>query len=986
MALVLTLAAVVLVTVIITAFFSKALINRQISFSSTNLIKTGILSQSAEDWIVGELREEIRNGSTPTTVTTATGSGVAIYTPSSAAKIVPTRDSSLAEANLVRISSDNPPPTASALKASSVTASTASLNNRYVSLSRWDKIALRSSPTSSTTEPKWVLVTREGVPSTGTVVPSSAGDKNDKNNYVVGRFAYAIYDEGGLLDANLAGAPSTVSATDASKKGLVALADLTALGLSSTQATGLADWRNAATKSDYINYIFGLGSTHGAAAANGFTEIAAGDNTFLNRQDLINYASSQSLNTTSLNYLSTFSYEKNSPSIAAGSDATLNPDFSKLISPVTHKPLQRFPLSRFALLDQNPSTLSAPDRADILKYFGLVPGTGASDTYRVWQYKSATVGSAAAAISSGTDPDLFELVHDAIANGSLGVYEPDSTNINVPIMNIRDSAGGSTPYSAEANPSHQVARIIANMIDQYDTDNYPTTIITGSNPVANTVYGIEHLPYFSELLLNTCFPNGVADKTGATFSLYFKLWDPHRGPVPAKGPANVRIVITHAGSYNIKYVGGSGDQSCYNNTQQTLDATYTSNGIAIGPLSTYANPAIVTGSIALAPPELSSTYGAVSTLDLHITSLSVALQYQDADGNWHTYTTFAGHDNDSGATGLYFDNTVYKSSNTDPNFKNYGPAYPNLDVPKPDPRTFRFRTGATRYPYLCSGTGTLGSETAPNHYNYITEHFPSFYGSNGGGGSFASAGMLYKNDGTSNVAVKDHDGTARVGDGHLGANPMSLSSDTARPIILNRPFRSVGELGYVYRDSPWKSLNFFSSDSGDAGLLDIFSLGEGDVVAGRTSLNTAHPEVLQALIQGTLTDEVTTTGTISVSSAQTIADDITNQTKTATSTPAPIEYLSGIATQLTNHASTVDTNYPAIKTQREALARALAAGTQTRTWNLLIDMIVQSGRYPPKPSGLGKFVVEGERHCWLHVAIDRYTGEVLQTQREVVNE
>jgi len=32
------------------------------------------------------------------------------------------------------------------------------------------------------------------------------------------------------------------------------------------------------------------------------------------------------------------------------------------------------------------------------------------------------------------------------------------------------------------------------------------------------------------------------------------------------------------------------------------------------------------------------------------------------------------------------------------------------------------------------------------------------------------------------------------------------------------------------------------------------------------------------------------------------------------------------------------------------------------------------------------FIAEGEQHYWVHVAIDRFTGEVLDKQIEVVNE
>jgi len=72
--------------------------------------------------------------------------------------------------------------------------------------------------------------------------------------------------------------------------------------------------------------------------------------------------------------------------------------------------------------------------------------------------------------------------------------------------------------------------------------------------------------------------------------------------------------------------------------------------------------------------------------------------------------------------------------------------------------------------------------------------------------------------------------------------------------------------------------------------------------------------------------------------------------------------------------------------QRESIARALGEADQTRTWNLMIDVIAQSGRYPPNASTLAGFVVEGEQHYWVHVAIDRLTGEVLDKQIEVVNE
>ncbi|MGI8481730.1 MAG: hypothetical protein ACR2MF_06675, partial [Chthoniobacterales bacterium] len=74
------------------------------------------------------------------------------------------------------------------------------------------------------------------------------------------------------------------------------------------------------------------------------------------------------------------------------------------------------------------------------------------------------------------------------------------------------------------------------------------------------------------------------------------------------------------------------------------------------------------------------------------------------------------------------------------------------------------------------------------------------------------------------------------------------------------------------------------------------------------------------------------------------------------------------------------------KTQRESIARALSEVAQTRTWNLMIDVIAQSGRYAPGATNLANFVVEGEQRYWVHVAIDRFTGQVIDRQIEVVKE
>jgi hypothetical protein len=83
---------------------------------------------------------------------------------------------------------------------------------------------------------------------------------------------------------------------------------------------------------------------------------------------------------------------------------------------------------------------------------------------------------------------------------------------------------------------------------------------------------------------------------------------------------------------------------------------------------------------------------------------------------------------------------------------------------------------------------------------------------------------------------------------------------------------------------------------------------------------------------------------------------------------------------------TTSQNNQTVKARREVVPRAISSVSQTRVWNLLIDVVAQSGRYPPGETDPKKFIVEGEQHYWVHVAIDRFTGQVIDRQVEVVKE
>ncbi|MEI9999834.1 MAG: hypothetical protein WDO13_12095 [Verrucomicrobiota bacterium] len=136
------------------------------------------------------------------------------------------------------------------------------------------------------------------------------------DNYVIGRFAYAVYDEGGLLDINAAGYSSTTGLTPdqiQALKGTLAGADPTMMTQMGIDSNALVAWRNASTgttPASYLSYVTN------AASTNGFLQIATGDRMFLNRQDLIKAAQNGTagLTTNALPNLATFTRESTMPS------------------------------------------------------------------------------------------------------------------------------------------------------------------------------------------------------------------------------------------------------------------------------------------------------------------------------------------------------------------------------------------------------------------------------------------------------------------------------------------------------------------------------------------------------------------------------------------------------------------------------------------------------------------------------------------------
>jgi Tfp pilus assembly protein PilX len=230
-------------------------------------------------------------------------------------------------------------------------------------------------------------------------------------------------------------------------------------------------------------------------------------------------------------------------------------------------------------------------------------------------------------------------------------------------------------------------------------------------------------------------------------------------------------------------------------------------------------------------------------------------------------------------------------------------------------------------------------------------------------------------------------------------NPLSPRQQESRPIILNRPFSTVAELGYVFSDTPWKNLDLSTPESGFAPLLDVFCINDTDntagLVAGKANLNSAQPPVLRSILNGAYKDEYNGAATpLSPTEAQTFASALV--AKTGTAALMNVSGLVGTWMSGSNYdgfsasLSSTDVYTNNISRYREASIRALTASGQTRVWNLMIDVVAQTGRYPQNASGasnpLAAFLVEGEQRYWIHVAIDRLTGQVIDKQIELVKE
>jgi Tfp pilus assembly protein PilX len=634
MALVITLSLVVLVTVAAVAFFSRATSNRSIESSRANEVLADQLAQTAAAHVMGQFLQEIAAGSNATTV-----NGTTIFRPLTPANAVPQRrlvlssmTSNATFTNLVRQSG----PADSAQPDADGTAAPAA-NGRSITGTAWSKpLLLNGASTTSTpgtfsannTLPQWIYITRNGT--TGNLTTLSA-------NAVVGRFAYNVYDTGGLLDANVAGCPTSVSSNSTLLKEIkdtLAGADLTALLGNSTTAVAaindLIQFRNpgyASSPADYINYVKDAKKrgflTINASSGNASSNSTTLNNFFTTRQDLIRYAQStnSTVLTNALPYLTHYSRALEQPSFIphpdrpritptsqpppvpawppiptsyqgnnnyAGGDDIINLASGGFLSVRVQSPFTRLngtaaipgePLvkTRFALSNLTRVTTNATASQSPTDPIYARFGISRSNPSEPWTYNHGNpqrILTLSEVSTQNREPDFAELLKSAIHAGSLGKGAvSDATPYN----------SAHFQYPSDVNADLQILQIMANLIDQAKSDNFPTRIQLNDGNI-RTVYGTQNLPYIyswryfgvttqapvpsigrHDVLKITAGSNATSTTNGtsptvgyiyrsttgtssnqglASYLIIPTIWNPHdaNSPVSTTGPLRFRVV------------------------------------------------------------------------------------------------------------------------------------------------------------------------------------------------------------------------------------------------------------------------------------------------------------------------------------------------------------------------------------------------------------------------------------------------------------
>ncbi len=989
-ALIVVLSVIVLLTGVTLAFFIKSRNLRMIEASGAGRIRSEILAQSAIVYTVGLLTHEVTDpaSSTPLAIT-----GGKLFLPKTPLNFSPKLQikTSLNSARthmpgLIKQSIPAMDPLATA-----ISSGTTNRVGRSVEVSRWNEpwFYFSSGPFNVPARaPNWIYFDDSGATAT-----ASAS--------IQGRAAFNIYQVDSLLDLSVAGYPSALNG-DVVKinalKSTLAGADLTKIGafvaVLDDPSNRFVDVRSRRSVRDgsYLAKVLGN--------RNGFLEPPAGDTQFVSRLDLLRFSRSVQLNNNPLAYLSAWMRTLEAPSwnpptptaanlfapaVLRTSDATINVDHldgsveSRDLKEGTPVASRRFPLSRLGWFDASPS---AQRNTALARYFSLTAGGNG-----VWLYQDSGIKTLSELAGEGREPNFFEMLKAAIVTGSLG----------------KAFATGDAALSAErdGDADLQILRIGACIIDSAGGGNHPTVLAINRGAGLRYVCGVKDLPYLYGVRFRQIVKTDSAGSVVQIDQLAIPiLVNPHAtalavatrppvrlrmegavvgpsatiagndvaltprivsGPVGVVGPE--RVMAVESGAYRypspvLEWTPPSGG-SLPEMAQPQMPDYFTESGRAFWLASGNGSPAPTDGKAELE-------------------NFNLVMEYWNGV-IWVPYDALIGDGRGYPATGLGASTPVTFSSTAAEAPGNVDFAAPDtLYFLKPDPRTNRWgiaRGKTASDPWDADPRRRLPDTAATS---YIAALTPS--------GVFP--------------AVADPDQLVRENDLQIGSalgvkemkHPLgdtwsqaitNVPSEERMP-ILHRPFYTVGELGAVFRDQPWKTLDFATPASGDAALLDYFCIqetGPDAIVAGRINLNLqSPPDTLDNQMAGTsfLIGGSTALGKGEV---ELLRQEIVNVTRTAPFTsPAGLVGVPAV-TKLSDPLKSS-------KQRREAAVRALGSAGQTRTWNFFVDLIAQSGNLAPASStNLGQdFMVQGEYRFWLHVAIDRLTGKVIASHLEAYQE
>ncbi len=1112
MALVVTLALLVLVTIATMAFFSRATATRVTESSRSNLILADQIAATGANHALSEFLADIVSGSNSTLT-----SGK-YYVPNSPERMLPGISIS---SSISSNATDFAALTRQSLGGDST--GDPSQNGRTITAEAWNLPHLLGGTGFASTDqlPTWIYLSKNGTTSSSAI-----------QGETIGRFAFNAYDVGGLLDINVSGHGGNLSDLLKKAKGGPFAADLSAILSPSSQADGATSWPPTwRLTGPWAGFNPGTdGFDHYATQGwrQPFFKDGSSDRMFASRQDLIRYAKRYAstfggVDRPALQYLTTFSRSLPEPSLPAVDATTLgfpladhfaatyNGAFEftgyrddgtkysyeiKAGSPVLHK---KFSLAKIArttgngtqswLTPTGPATGISP--AAIKAVFGLKWNSSAER----WDYTSPDgttmtdhIKSLSEVAALNRPPDFFEILKAGINPDSLGGSQ------NQTGANIFDN----TQKLLQSSEDYQIFRIGASIIDNADGDNYPTRIafdLAGEVEAA----GVEDLPYLSSAFMRFAFQRAEilpanSNKwrfTNMKFLIVPLLFNPHReGDVlpPGMNPSDLRVEIQ---SGNVAEIGAVKGNSTYSDIPFMQSTTYppadfpraistqsktitSSHRIGISTLDGKGDigiPASLTNSFVLTTLDNQNPFPTTGTFPLpqlnqravaRLTDFSMVLTYKSPGGNYRVYDCLGGaatsawsistdkmtfgaplsmaHTGQRGYTFQIYDQNIaaigaaqllkfdprttryglsysYAQTGQNPNIKNndtfLNPPSFTLTIP-PEPNKF-----AVLAPTDVPDWGTYAIKPLP-----LADYFfpkPPLIGADrftfgqlaqGGLNFLSSSGLL------ENIPDRPQDAGPPLVRPNFAfvfgsdsstpspANPLwwdnpdysgyfqgrkAVPSDSdLRPMILQRPYQSVAELGHVFRDQPWKNVDFSHGSSPDLALLDLFALTEVEVplAAGTINLNSARKEALTALFLeagNQITANATAyNGTIDATGAASISDDVRTATTASPSRSNP-EWVRTFLSQngtASNVDSELTTSAGKTKADREILARALTGATQTRVWNLMVDVIAQAGTSPEN----GRFIVGGEARIWRSMAIDRLTGKILDTQTESVSQ